>query len=102
MYYGPVAIGSTSFAFQTVTTSGTGVPTAADASPTYAIFSTSSDTALLSGTMTAVSGATGQYKATSLSITVANGFAAGGTYFITVRYAISGTNRVNQHTFTAV
>jgi len=102
MYVGPATLGATDFAFMVNTTSGTGVPTNADATPTYRIYAQGGTSALLTGTMTAgvVDSQTGLYKVTSLSITAGNGFAAGNTYCIRIAYAISATNRVDIYFFT--
>jgi hypothetical protein len=88
MHLGTVALeGTIPVWFQSRNTSS--VPTAADATPTFAVYEEGSDTALLTGQATTlVTGTTGFYRG-SVAATTANGFESGKTYCVRGSWAIT-------------
>lgn len=75
-------------------------PTAPAAAPTYSIYRGDSDSTMTggTGTMTAVAGSTGLYRA-GHSITGGNGYASGNSYTVVVADTVGGVARSEEFTF---
>jgi len=85
-----------------LTVNASDVPTPADSTPTFIIYSPSAGTAIDSGTCTtpgSISSVTGAYVV-SQAINAASGYAAGTTYFCLVSYLISTAQRRQEFEFT--
>lgn len=85
----------------TLTTgSTTNVATDADSAPAYRVYEDTTDTAILTGTMSKLddTNTTGLYRV-QLTLSAANGFEKGKTYTIVKTYAVSSNNREERDTF---
>lgn len=104
MFNGFVTLGNT-LTGGVLCRNSSGTPTAPDAAPTVKIYGPSGTTLALmtngSTTGTSVSGVTGLYSY-QFTLSGANGFAAGTTYFLTATFAISGTTRGETQSVTVV
>lgn len=104
MFFGQVAIGTTTFAFPVQVTNASRTPSSPDAQPTYRIYGPTGGAALLTGNAanTDTDSQTGLRWVTGVQVTVANGFAAGNMYFIRAAYAVSSVNEVDIGSFVVV
>lgn len=101
MFFGFVALGTTTFGFPIQGTNSSRTPTAPDAAPTWRIYSSAGGAAILTGTgpVSDTDSQTGWRMVTGVSITSGNGFASGNTYFIRSAYAISTVAEVDIGSF---
>ena len=102
----PIALGTTVTLSLQCRAAATAIPTAPDAAPTWSIYEcapSGSDTAKLTGTLSAsnADSKTGLRRGTA-AITSGNGFAAGGVYVILYEYEISSAARQATQFFTVV
>ena len=83
---------------------GSGVPTSPDAAPSYRIYDEDRTSTLHTGTLSGsdTDSQTGFRTGSQASITTANGYARGKTYYILIGYAISSTNYADELLFTVV
>lgn len=97
-----VALEDTSFVLWLQCRTAGQVATAPTGTPTYKIYGPSGSSALLSGSFEASDhdSNTGLRKTAALSITAANGFAAGKTYTVIASAVISGSTLVFTDKFT--
>lgn len=104
MFFGFIAIGTTTFGFPVQVTNSSRTPSTPDAQPTWRIYAASGGAALLTGTFPATDTdtQTGWRFATNVSVTTGNGFAAGNVYFIRAAYAVSTVQEVDVGSFAVV
>ncbi len=99
LYLGIVDLSASLYAM--VPTNESGVPTDADALPTYTIYGPDGAMTNGTGTTATVVGVTGLYDFTH-AITSGNGYASGKTYFIRADWEVSSAARASHLTFTVV
>lgn len=97
MFFGFVALGTTTFGFPIQVTNSSRTPSSPASAPTWRIYGPSGGAALLTGTAPSsdTDSQTGLRFVTSVSITGANGFASGNTYYIRADYTVSATEEVD-------
>lgn len=101
MFFGFIALGTTTFGFPIQVTNSSRTPSTPDAQPTWRIYAMSGGAAILTGTAPAsdTDSQTGLRFVTNQSITVGNGFASGNVYYIRAAYAVSATSEVDIGSF---
>jgi len=103
MFLGFVPLETSDFAVMLTTVNGSDTPTAPDSAASWRIYAPASTSVILSGSFSGTQvdavNAPQMYEASSIAVTSANGFVAGGVYHFRAQYAISSTNFVKEGTF---